>query len=73
MKSKWSSKYTTFGQSFTNAIRYIMDDVDEDEDDDDELDMTFSEKLNITSCKNNEYLNKVFQDHLDPTKNIFSF
>lgn len=66
MKSKWSSKYTTFGQSFTNAIRYIMDDLDEDEDD--ELDMTFSEKLNITSCKNNEYLNKIFQAHLDPTK-----
>lgn len=66
MKSKWSSKYTTFGQSFTQAIRHIMDDLEEEEEEDET--MSFSEKLNVTSSRNREYLNKIFQDNLDSSK-----
>jgi hypothetical protein len=70
MKSKWASKYDTFGQTFTKAIRYIVDDVEEE--------MvkpkpgSFNEKFKLNNEKSTAYLQKLFTDNLNPeNKYIF--
>lgn len=67
MKSKWASKHKTFGQSFTEAIRYIMDDIE-----DEEMKLVepgnFLKNLKKIGENNNAYLNSIFSSNLDPEK-----
>lgn len=71
MKSKWAAKYETFGQRFTSAIRYIIDDVEEASADIAE-EGSYRDRMNKIALQNNAFLSEVYERNLDPTcKYIF--
>ena len=64
MKSKWAAKHTTFGQSFAEAVRDIVDDVEEDEDG--PSDLAFEERVNQRNQREHDYLSQLFNANLNP-------
>jgi hypothetical protein len=68
MYSKWAAKHETFGHSFTNAIRELLDHVVEEEEED-ESEGTYEEKLDARGKRDYEYLVDLFEsNNLDPKK-----
>lgn len=65
LKSKWAAKHTTFGQSFADAIRDI---VDETEEYSEELNghKKFEEKVKERNTKDKEFLHQIYEKNLNP-------
>lgn len=74
LKSKWAAKHTTFGQSFADAIRDIVDENADDEENEEneensnEIQKKFEEKVKEKNIKDKNFLEQIYKTNLDPLK-----